>query len=232
MEVKDLRNYGKPGCELSSTLSKEVEKRTSKIGREILYKHVGLAGMVRFTFHFITERRRMLKQDLSSLREKGMTNEKFITRDIDRVAMFSAVSRIVGTEKAIQIAKELNEAISPVIFTDILPAAEDFKKFHDPFEALKAWELANLEADERTGHHQSKVVENTKDALQVDVSYCAFYEIAKQLGVKEACLLHCYAHDAASSDLLNPLDIEFKMTNTLVDGASCCDLRFERMRNG
>jgi hypothetical protein len=145
--------------------------------------------------------------------------------------MFSAVSRIVGTEKAIQIAKELNEAISPVIFAHILPSVEDFKNFDDPFEALKTYELANLEADEGTGHHQSKVVENTNDTLRVDVTYCAFYEIANQLGAREACLLHCYAHDAGTSELFKPLDISFKMTNTLVDGASHCDFRFERVQN-
>jgi hypothetical protein len=231
MEVQDLLNYGKSGCELSSSFSKELEKRTSKAARKIVSKHLGFLGMVRLIFHSVKERRRMLKQDLSSLREKGMTNERFITREIDRLAIISALRKIVGTEKALQIGKEILEVMAPQVFAYVLPSREDFMKFDDPFDAFRQYILALAEADEKTGFRLGRIAENTNDAIQTDVTYCAFYEIAKQLGMEEACLNHCYAHDIGFQGSYEGSGIAFNMTSTLVEGASRCDLRYERARD-
>jgi hypothetical protein len=231
MEVQDLRNYGKSGCELSISLSKDAEKRILKTTRQILFKHLGFSGMVRLIFHLAKERRRMLKQDFSNLREKGMTNERFITREIDRLALISALSKILVNEKALEIGKELVKVTAPEMFAHILPSREDYMKFDDAFNAVRQYILGMVEADERTGCRQGKIADNTNDAIQTDVTYCAFYEISKQLSMEEACLLHCYAHDAGFQDGSEASEIAFKMTGNLVDGASRCDLRFERVRN-
>lgn len=231
MQVQDLKNYMKSGCELTSSSSKEPEKRTSKAARKIVSKHPGFLGMLRLMFHFAKERRRMLKQDLSSLHEKGMTNERFITKEIERLAFISALSRIFGKEKALQISNEIVKVVAPDVFLHVFPSREDYMKFDDPFDAFREYILAMVEADEKTGFRLGRIAENTNDAIQTDVTYCAFYEIAKLLSMEEACLLHCYAHDAGLEGGSEASEVAFKMTGNLVEGASRCDLRFERVRN-
>jgi hypothetical protein len=163
--------------------------------------------------------------------EKGVTIERFITKEIDRLAFISALSRILGTEKALQISREVLEVTAPQFFAEMLPSGEEFMKFDDPFDAFRQYILTMAEADEKTGFRLGRIAENTNDAIQTDVTYCAFHEIAKQLGMEEACLPHCYAHDVGFKASFEGSEIAFNMTSTLLEGASCCDLRYERAQN-
>jgi hypothetical protein len=54
--------------------------------------------------------------------------------------------------------------------------------------------------------------------------YCAWYEIASALGVKEACLASCYSDDIG----MPAMGIRFQRTQTIAAGADCCDFRFLR----
>ena len=79
------------------------------------------------------------------------------------------------------------------------------------------------------GCHVYELVNNTDDTFQMNCIYCAWYEIPKLLGVKEACLPSCYADDVYLPNALGEIDIKFKRTNTLARGGNCCDFKFERI---
>jgi len=172
----------------------------------------------------------MLKADISDLRKKGMTNDRFITRDIERIEGFSALSRLLGTAKALQVGNDMAREIAPEVLAHIFPPPRDFKTFDDPFEAFKQYYLAHEEGAERTGCHQTNIVDNTDNALRVDVTHCAFDDLAKQLGIREACLLHCHAHDAALPTYLKEIGITYNRAGALPDGVSACVFRFQRER--
>jgi hypothetical protein len=173
----------------------------------------------------------MSKIDLKMIRQQGLVNEAFIRSQIQFAAMYSAISKIVGMGSALEILYKIMDEVAPIIFQSISPAPEDFRRFADPWEAWKKYFQAMAEADRAAGCHVYDVVENTDNAFQLNCIYCAWYEIPKLLGVKEACLPSCYADDVYLPDALRMIGIEFKRTNTLAKGANYCDFRFERIKD-
>lgn len=228
MEIKALKNYGKSLSEMTGTVSKEESKKRNALSFKLLKKHLGLFNLVRFMVSAAVERRRMSKHDLSSIREQGLTDETFIKSQVRFTAMFSALSKIEGHERALGIFYEMMEVIAPQSFTFLLPAPEDFERCGDSWAAWREYFLTMAEADKKSGCHVYEVIEDSDDVLQMNCTYCAWYEIPKQLGVAAACLPSCYADEVYFPDALQPLGIDFKRTTTLARGGGFCDFRFER----
>jgi hypothetical protein len=232
MQVKDLKNYGKSMTEMLRTVPPDLEKKLNRIGKRKVTKELGLLKSLRFVLLVRKERSRMAKQDLSAVREKGLTDEEFIHSQIEWAAMFSALSKLLGSERAVDLLNEVMEATAPPAFAEMLPTAADMQGIEgDPFTAFKEYQRAGPEAAKRAGCHEMEIVEDTDDALQLNITYCAWNEIAKQLGVQQACRPSCYSDDVILPGYLEPLGIVFKRTNTLARGGTHCDFRFERIKD-
>jgi hypothetical protein len=230
MEVRDLKNYGKSMSEMLMDVPDDVEKKLQSIGKRKVTKELGLLNLIRFLFLRRKEKARMSKVDLSAVREKGMRDEAFIGSQIEWAAMFSALSKLLGSERAIEILNGVMEATSPQAFVYMMPTVEDLKRFDDPFKAFREYERAGPEAARRTGCHDIEIVEDTDDAFQTDITYCVWHEIARTLGVEEACQPNCYSDDVFLPGYLEQLGIVFKRTSTLARGGARCDFRFERVK--
>jgi hypothetical protein len=109
-----------------------------------------------------------------------------------------------------------------------LDSAEELERMDDPFGGLRKYLLAFFEAEAKAGLHEFRVVEDSDDALAVDVTYCAFCEIPKRLGIVEACESGCYSDEVFMPGFLEPFDIRFLRTRTLGRKDDHCDFRFER----
>ena len=91
--------------------------------------------------------------------------------------------------------------------------------------------LALFDADQNMGAHVIELVENSSDVFQINCVYCAWYEIAKQLGVEEACLPSCYSDDVFLPQLCQSIGVRYDRTTTLARGGDICDFRFERQKD-
>ena len=173
----------------------------------------------------------MSGMDLTNIRQKGLVNEKFIRSQIRFAAMYSAMSKTAGKEKALEILNRVIDDVVPITFQSISPTPEDFRRSGDPWEAWKKYFIAMAEADKNAGCHEYQLVEDTENTFQMNCIYCAWYEIPKLLGVKEACLPSCYADEVYLPDALKTIGIAFKRTGTIARGNNCCDFRFERIKD-
>lgn len=228
MKIQDLKNYGKALSDSESSISPELMKKATRISKGIVTKHLGFWQLFRFLFLFLKEKRRMARVDLSEIREKGMINEKFIGTQIEMVALFSALAQIKGKGEAIKIMREVMDGTAPEMLGACFPSPEDLKTFPDPFGAFQEYSLALPEAAQKAGCNTIEIAENSKDALQLDMTSCAWCEIATKLGYQEACQPNCYADEVFFPEYLKPLGIRYKRTGTLAEGDSRCQFRFER----
>lgn len=230
MEIKDLRNYGKP-LKIPEGVPRDVEKAVRKEALKIIRKHIGLINVIRLLFLTMTENRRMSAHDMSVVRQRGLTDEDFLKGQIQMAALFSAISRIVGKERALEISKEIMDTAGPAAMSHIMPEPEHFKKLGDPFEAFKKYYMAIVAADKAAGIHDFEVIEDREDAFQVNVTYCAYCEIPKQLGVVEACQPSCYADEVFFPEFCERMGMRFIRKGTLARHDAVCDFRYERLNN-
>lgn len=72
-----------------------------------------------------------------------------------------------------------------------------------------------------------KVIEQSQDAFEFDVTRCRYAEFYKELGEPELGFLLVCAADFATADGFDP-DIKLTRTQTIMQGATHCDFRYRR----
>ena len=227
MEVEELKNYGKP-LKIPGEVPKDIRNKVENESINIIKKNVGWMKLIKIILLTMKDEWKMSHHDWSALREKGMDDRKFLEGQVEMTALFSAVSETTGKEKALKIFKEIIEMGGPEEMGSIMPKPEEFKKVGDPFEAFKKYFMALVKVDKEEGIHNFEVIEDTKDAFQVNITYCAYCEIAKQLGIVEACQPSCDADDVFFPKFCEEMGFKFVRKGTLARGDKVCDFRYER----
>jgi len=229
MNVEGLKNYGRPFSDTMTALPGALQKRIRSAGAKVIRRHVGLLGMLRLLLLTWREKRRMRRVDLAAVRNKGLGNERFIDLMLNQTAMFSATVKIVGMEKALSIHRGIMDQVAVPMNEALMPSGADLAGLDDPVGAFRKYLLAFFEAEKDAGLHEYRIVEDNDEALAVDVTYCAFCEIPKSLGVIEACDPGCYSDEVFFPGYLEPFGLRFVRTQTLGRKDKHCDFRFERV---
>ncbi len=228
MNVSDLRFYGRPISEAEGSWPKEVKARMRKGARQVIAGHLRLWQQVWFGFRFLRARRRARALDLTPFRERGLDNETFIKTQLEYLAFFVALTEIVGTERAVEIAKDVMDRTAREALLLCLPEAENVRKIGPPFTVIREYMRAMPAASCAGGCLNMDIVEDNDDAFQFNVSWCVWLELARAMGVPEACIPNCYSDDLVFPDYFARLGIQYRRTQTLAMGGKCCDFRFER----
>jgi hypothetical protein len=74
-----------------------------------------------------------------------------------------------------------------------------------------------------------KVIEQSEDAFEFDVTGCRYAEFYKELGEPELGFLLVCSADFPMADGFGP-DIKLTRTQTIMQGASHCDFRYRRLK--
>lgn len=74
-----------------------------------------------------------------------------------------------------------------------------------------------------------RVIEQSQDAFEFDVTGCRYAEFYKELGEPELGFLLVCSADFPMAEGFGP-DIKFMRTQTIMQGASHCDFRYKRLR--
>ena len=74
-----------------------------------------------------------------------------------------------------------------------------------------------------------RVIEQSKDAFEMNVTGCRYAEFYKELGEPELGFLLVCSVDFPTAEGLGP-DIKLTRTQTIMQGASHCDFRYKRLR--
>jgi len=171
----------------------------------------------------------MLRIDLDPIRRRGLANDRFINFIIQNTAMFSATVKMVGMDRALTIHREIMDQVAVPMNEALLPSRSEFERLDDLFGAFRQYMVAFLEAERRAGLHEYRIVEDSDDAIAIDVTYCAFCEIPRHLGIMEACESGCYSDEVFFPRFLEPVGLRFVRTKTLARKGDHCDFRFERI---
>ena len=74
-----------------------------------------------------------------------------------------------------------------------------------------------------------RVIEQSQDAFEFDVTGCQYAEFYKELGEPELGFLLVCSADFPTAEGFGP-DIKLTRTQTIMQGASHCDFRYKRLR--
>lgn len=228
MKIKDLKNYGKSLLAMMAGVPQEIMKGVSDASFNLVEQHLNSDDLKRFISTLPAEKEKMLRTNLSNIRKKGLNSGEFIYQQVEWAASFATISNIIGREQALKLFIEITVQTYPKLFSAVFPNPEDLKKYDYPFNAFKEWFSAMMEANKNAGLFDYEIAKNTQDVLQINCTWCAWYETYKQLGVEEACIPVCHADDAFYPAYFRQTNIKYKRTKTIGWGNDCCDFCFER----
>ncbi len=227
MEICDLKNYNVPMNESMAAIPGGMLKKIERTALGVLKKHFGLVKLLRMFLILKKTEKEFSNQNLASIREKGLSDEAFIKNIIRQSSFFYALTKVAGKEKALELMNEITEKTAWDLMSEIMPSTADFSTFDNPLNAAKEYIHAMMDADKKAGLHESELVYDSDDAFQINVTYCAFAEIPKRLGVMEATLSTCYGDDIFFPKVLEELGLRFVRKGTIARGDDVCDFRVE-----
>lgn len=229
MKVQELKNYGRSYAETMPNLPKPVQKMIKKASFRVVRKHLGVLGSLRLLILAGRERKRFEAVDLGPVKERGLASMPFIQFMIQNTALFSAMTKMVGPEKAQTAFYEIMDNTSGPMNEATLPSGDELGEVGNAFQAFRDYLIAFFEAEKKDGLHDYEIVEDSDEAIAINVTYCAFCEIPRLCGIVEACDPSCYSDEVFFPGYLEPFGIRFVRTKTLARGGDCCDFRFERI---
>ena len=138
---------------------------------------------------------------------------------------------LVPLVKALQA--ELGEARANALVRNAL--GEIYRRFGEEFARKKNEKnLGTIMGSAFTTYAQEnaldyKVIEQSQDAFEIDVTGCRYAEFYKELGEPELGFLLVCSADFPTAEGLGP-DIKLTRTQTIMQGASHCDFRYRRVK--
>ena len=135
------------------------------------------------------------------------------------IPMIQAFQRALGKEQANEIAREVIRELA--------------RKDGERWGAQYGRDLAALSEVEKVwaagGALEIEPLEKSAEALDFNVTRCAYAEFYQSLGLPElGSLFHC-SRDFAMAEGFSP-DIRLDRTQTIMQGAGHCDFRFRAKR--
>ena len=231
MKVEELRNYGKGFVDLMS--DPELMKRGRKLMMREFRRELGLIGLLKMGWRMKKEARRMKKHDWSRLRERGLTDQRFLDSLIETMAGMKALADMLGMERASEIYQRVWDRTAYDMMGSVFPSVEELKACGDAFKSYKEYFKAMSAVGERAGLHEAEIAEDTDDVFVCNYKYCVWPEVAKEFGDPYLCYpASCYSDEAWMPRFATESGWKFKRTGTLATGAPVCDFRFERLAGG
>jgi hypothetical protein len=229
MDVTRLRNYGVSFSDAEGAWSDEVKATMRTKGKAVVMRNLGAWDKLRFAFLFLGARRRAARLDLTPFRDRGLDNEPFYRQQLEYLAMFSALAQLKGSDGAIAIMKQVMDEAAREPMLLCLPETSEMLATGDAMAAMREYLRPTPEAAAKAGCQDIAIAEDGEDAFQFDVTWCVWLELARSMGIPEACLPNCYADDLVFPEYFAALGIGYSRTETLASGCDRCNFRFERL---
>jgi len=236
MQVTELEHYGKDIISIQAQSKISLREIQRLLGPVLGYaggivKTLGMGGTVQLIRNVKDEIKAAQMRDWSTLKGKGISQAN-LDAVIKKIALAKVMAEMMGMAHAAQLRRELSGRISVPVFEKMFAPAAVFIECGDGdfLPPFKQYYIALMEAMARKGLEEAQVVQDTKDVFQLNVTYCAWAELAKALGDPAYCYYSiCYGDEVFFPHLCAQAGFTFKRTGTLAQGAPACDLTFTRI---
>ena len=228
MEIEKATSYGLAASDHEGGWPSEFKAKLKRTSMKILMGQLSVMEKIKLTFRFMQEKKRAAGLDLSDLHARGMTNQAFLDQQLEYIALYSSLDKIVGEERAQKIMLKVMDATAAEALLFNSPTREEILSFGDPFEFFRKYFAIAPETARKAGCHVINIsVDNDKE-FQFDITWCVWLELAQRMGVPKACLPNCYADDLAYPEYFAQLGLHYSRTGTLAQGQHCCDFRIQK----
>ena len=235
MNVEALPYYGKDILTINEEAKIPLGRKLSLAGAVLQFaggiiRALGLKGTVQLVKNVKQEIASAQHLDWSALKARGIA-EKDLQGIIKKNAMAKVMAEMMGLEKAAALRRRLSGHISIPVFEEMFAPAAVFVKIGngDFLPSFRQYYTAMMDAMAARGLEEAEVVIDEADDFQLNVTWCAWAEVAKKMGNGRYCYYStCYGDEVFFPHLCEQVGFNFRRESTLALGAPVCDMRFTR----
>jgi hypothetical protein len=236
MQVEGLYNYGQDIYSMRANAQVPPLEKLRLLPAFLiyysgLYQSLRLAGLWSLRQAARAEFEHWRAQDWSYLHRAGLSQPN-LERILKEMSMAKVMAQALGLKKAAHLRRRLSDRVSNAILRAVFAPPEVFIACGrgDFLPAFRKYYTAYLEAMACSGLQVGQVVEDTPDILQINITYCAWAEIARAMGNPLYCYYStCYGDEVFFPCLAQAAGFKFERYGTLVEGNLSCDYRFVRV---
>jgi hypothetical protein len=233
--VEELRQYGKDLLTIGEGSGIPFRTKLRLLTPVLRYlgatvRILGLSGTLELVRQVKNEIQRAEGYDWSNLKARGVSDEH-LAAILKKIAVAKVMADTMGIERATQVRQGLSHSMSVLVFEEMFAPAEVFVQCGegDFLPGFKTYYVAMMEAMANRGLEQAEVVIGEEDEFQLNVTYCAWAEVARALGDPYYCYYStCYGDEVFFPHLCEQAGFEFQRQGTLAQGAPVCDFGFTR----
>ena len=223
MEYHELRNYSK----LYSA------KPSPKIAMSILTfvpKELGFIGTPKFVAKMQGKERHWNKIEFKEVEERGIVEHDFLDGIRRAIVFYTTLIATCGKPKALRVYPKVTEKLGLLTYRDFMPTAKDFLACPDSWDAFRRYYLELFRAYDRARIMDIEILQNSDTDLQIEVSYCAYESIWREIGYPEITPTNDQVERAFYPQLIEDTGGHFERASCLCNGDSTCDWHFCRYK--
>jgi hypothetical protein len=234
VNVKNMKNYGKGIVDsLSTPEYKQIERQMTIPIISVLLKEIGFLGLLKMFLRWRSENKIMKLHNWKQIEKKG-TSKEVLESTIQYIALMKILDDMLGINKAKSVITEIYEKTEVRLKEKhfavnlFLYPIKELEKCKDRFACFKEYTKGMEDAGIKEKLHEAEIIEDSKDVLAFDVTFCVAHEVAKVYGNPAWSFPWCELDDVVYPNMGARLGFKYRRSGNLPTGASKCDFRFSR----
>jgi hypothetical protein len=237
MRIEELDTYGKDLLTIMAEKKVPFKQKMRILGPALgmvveLIISLGLKKLPEFIRTVKSEISQAQAMDWQELYQRGISKSD-VDAVIKKICLAKVMADFLGMDAAAGIRQRFSQKSSFVIMSQMFASPEVFVECGqgDFLAAFKPYYIAMMDAMARRGLEFFEVPVDEPDRFQLNVTYCAWAEVAKRLGNPQYCYFStCYGDEVFFPKLCEAVGFDFRREGSLGTGAPVCDFYFERRK--
>ena len=236
MKVEELKNYGKNVLEISASSASagkklKIAKAAGKFFLKALW-YMGIRGTVSLLKNFKKDMAEAKSLDWSDVLAKGIS-QKNLDSIIKKFVVNKGIASRIGRDRLQTLRFEFSSVASYDVMEEMFASAATFMAcgngdFLPPF---RKYFLAMMDRMAESGIESYVVETDEKDVFKLNVTYCAYYEVAKKLSDPYLCYItSCHGDEVFFERFCGEAGFTYAREGTLATGKRVCDECFTRKK--
>jgi len=230
--ARKVKAFGRGTLQVSETMSAWQLARVSfGAVRRLAAALGGWINLVKTANRSRTLRNEREREAINALQQLGVASEAHCKALLEMPFMLVAAAQVLGSEERAHQA--FMTAVCGASAADAGLDVDEVKRAlpqgASPAFALRVYSaiMRSINAcDVRDGVRHVTDIEDTPTSAGFDVTFCAYAEAFRIVGIPTACAIVCAGDEMFIPPAIEPLGLHFERTGTIGNGQSRCDFRF------
>lgn len=221
-DVRGIKHFGKCWYSFSNIPKSIKREQFQQMIRSRLARKLTSWGKFVFVFRYLLRLRKMHSCAKEYAKARESKNKRIINDYAGITAGYATSLDVFGQKRGYSLFSEMFHSIGHKEMSWLWPACERFYLLDDPFDAIKAYWTAYLDAADSLSLVDYEIVVDNQDNFQTDVTYCAYNDLFFALGYPELSYLNCEVEFCAMKTSMSSANLVLTRASTLAKGASRC----------